>query len=293
MNKTELRNKLVFDVLDDGFVKYVDHMGSDKFVVETARLTSNTQGRSPEQDRKLLRYLMRHRHTSPFEFCELVIHVRCPIFVFRQWVRHRTFSFNEYSGRYSKMINSANRAENWRLQSKNNRQGSSGIITDEAIVSDLNNMEKETQTIARRNYEKALEYGVAREQARKELPLSTYTEVYCKVDLHNLLHFLSLRMSEHAQYEIRMYAYAVASIVRELFPWTWEAFVDYRLESTFLTRLDRMMLNQLVSNVKLPCTEDDFYRLLIDEWMDTGGVVRKNRERDECLQKFKMLGLVV
>ena len=194
-------------VLDDGFVRVVDYMGDDSAIVQAARTSYGRGTKRRHEDRGLLRYLMRHAHTTPFEMCEIKLHVRVPMDVWRQWIRHRTASVNEYSTRYSEAIDAAQKTapDAWRLQAAGNRQGSSGLLPLEQGTR-LSDERMPLQRKARDIYEARLAAGVAREQARKDLPLSTYTEAYWKIDLQNLLHFLELRMDEHAQQEIRAYA---------------------------------------------------------------------------------------
>jgi len=228
-----------FPVLDDGFVCLVDVMGDDQAIVQAARVSYGEGTRKVSDDRGLIRYLMRHRHTTPFEMVEIKLLVRVPMDCWRQWIRHRTANVNEYSTRYSLAIDAAQHttAGEWRTQSSQNRQGSAGFLSEDVGAS-LSASEQAFLESSRKLYEQRIEQGVAREQARKDLPLSTYTEAYWKVDLHNLLHFLALRMDSHAQFEIREYARTVGEqIVAPLFPLAWEAFVDYRIEATHLTRL--------------------------------------------------------
>jgi thymidylate synthase (FAD) len=222
-----------FPVLDDGFVRVVDWMGSDASIVQAARVSYGDGTKQVNEDRGLIRYLMRHQHSTPFEMCEIKLHVRVPMDCWRQWIRHRTASVNEYSTRYSLAINAATttKPEEWRLQATTNRQGSAGGI-DEATGLLLSAREAELHAASRAAYDERIAAGVAREQARKDLPLSTYTEAYWKIDLHNLLHFLALRMDAHAQYEIRQYATVIGrEIVRTWVPLTWEAFLDYRVNA--------------------------------------------------------------
>jgi thymidylate synthase (FAD) len=210
-------------VLDDGFVRVVDYMGADASVVQAARVSYGRGTKKVREDRGLVRYLMRHRHTTPFEMCEIKLHVRVPMDCWRQWVRHRTASINELSTRYSEAIDSLQKTApgGWRSRSSDNRQGS-GEPLDPATGSDLSAAEREFHARARDLYQRRLAAGVAREQARKDLPLSTYTEAYWKIDLHNLLHFLELRMEDHAQQEIRSYARTIGEqIVRRWCPLTW------------------------------------------------------------------------
>src|SRR5712671_3973967 len=183
---------------------------------------------------------MRHRHSTPFEMCEAKLHVRVPMDCWRQWIRHRTANINEYSTRYSVAIDSAQATapSEWRKQSAENRQGSDSFLDAETGAL-LSREERELQEQARRVYEGRLEAGVAREQARKDLPLSTYTEAYWKVDLHNLFHFLNLRMDVHAQQEIRAYAAVIGEeIVAKWVPTAWEAFLDYRRNAVQFSRLE-------------------------------------------------------
>jgi len=227
-------------VLDQGFVRVVDYMGDDLAIVQAARVSYGAGTRSVREDRGLIRYLMRHRHTSPFEMCELKLHLRLPMDCWRQWIRHRTASVNEYSTRYSIAIDeaAATAPDAWRRQAADNRQGSEGRL-DDAAGAALSEGERRLQAEARRVYEARLAAGVAREQARKDLPLSTYTEAYWKIDLHNLLHFLGLRMEAHAQEEIRRYAAVIGEqVVARWVPLTWEAFLDFRLGGTSLSRLE-------------------------------------------------------
>jgi thymidylate synthase (FAD) len=212
----------------------------------------------------------------------------------RQWIRHRTANVNEYSTRYSLAIDAAygTAPNQWRTQATSNRQGSGDPFPEE-LGRELTEAEQAFHLQARRLYEERIERGVAREQARKDLPLATYTEAYWKVDLHNLLHFLALRMDVHAQWEIRMYAQALGEqIVRPLFPLVWEAFVDYRFEAMHLTRLDRDLIFRLMQHLALQsrsqATEEDFLAAQDPSW---AGMTR-NRERDECRQKLVLLGIL-
>ena len=243
----ELRWKK-FPVLDDGFVCLVDVMGDDGSVVQAARVSYGEGTKRVSDDRTLIRYLMRHRHTTPFEMAEIKFLVRVPMDCWRQWIRHRMASVNEYSTRYSIAIDSTQTTppDLWRSQAQDNRQGSGVRLPTEAGA-ELSAGERKLQEECRRVYQERLDRGVAREQARKDLPLSTYTEAYWKIDLHNLLHFLSLRMDEHAQQEIRDYARAIGQqIVAPLFPIVWEAFLDYRQGAMELTRLDAGVIARLM-----------------------------------------------
>jgi thymidylate synthase (FAD) len=279
-----------FPVLDDGFVALVDAMGDDQAIVQAARVSYGAGTRPVSDDRTLLRYLMRHWHTTPFEMAEVKLLVRVPMDCWRQWIRHRTASINETSTRYSIAIDAAQRTEpeEWRMQAAANRQGSEGRL-DRTAGAELSAAEAELQERVRDEYRHRLAAGVAREQARKDLPLSTYTEAYWKADLHNLLHFLELRMSPVAQWEIRQYAETIAAeIVRPLFPLVWEAFVDYRLEAVRLSRLDREVIARLAAGGRLPAAEEQFLAAGDPSW---AGLARC-RERDECRAKLVRLGLL-
>ena len=280
-----------FPVLDDGFVALVDCMGDDGSVVQAARVSYGEGTRQVSDDRQLIRYLLRHAHTTPFEMAELKFVVRVPMDCWRQWIRHRTASVNEYSTRYSLAIDSmqATTDAEWRTQAASNRQGSGGLVAA-AEGHRLTEAERELQGMARKVYEERLEAGIAREQARKDLPLSTYTEAYWKIDLHNLLHFLALRMDPHAQLEIRRYAETIGhQIVAPLFPLVWEAFLDYRMESVRLTRLDREVIRRLAATGQVPASPDAFLAAQDPSWQG----LDRCRERDECLAKLRDLGLVV
>ncbi|MBA4378943.1 MAG: thymidylate synthase (FAD), partial [Gemmatimonas sp.] len=234
-------------VLDDGFVRVVDYMGDDRAVVQAARVSYGDGTKQVSEDRGLIRYLLRHRHTTPFEMCELKLHVRVPMDAWRQWIRHRSASVNEVSSRYSIVTDSAQRTapDQWRRQADDNRQGSSGCF-DAAQGAAFTAGEREVHALARRIYDEKIARGVAREQARKDLPLCTYTEAYWKIDLHNLLHFLSLRMDPHAQQEIRAYATVIGErIVAQWVPLVWEAFVDYRLGAASLSRIEQEILGAI------------------------------------------------
>jgi thymidylate synthase (FAD) len=283
-----------FPVLDDGFVCLVDVMGNDEAVVQAARVSYGEGTRKVSDDRGLIRYLMRHRHTTPFEMAEIKLLIRSPMDCWRQWIRHRTANVNEYSTRYSLAIDATQttRPDEWRTQAASNRQGS-GAPLEATTGERLTASEAEFQAAARKLYEERIALGVAREQARKDLPLSTYTEAYWKIDLHNLLHFLALRMDAHAQFEIRSYATTIGEqIVQPLFPLVWEAFVDFRLEATYLTRLDRGVIQRLVARLaqqgRGQANEEDFLAVQDPIWRE----LARSRERDECRAKLVDLGLL-
>lgn len=287
----ELENLLglPFKVLDAGFVRVIDYMGSDDSIVQAARVSYGKGTKKVSEDRGLIRYLIRNWHTTPFEMCELKLHVRVPMDCWRQWIRHRTANVNEYSTRYSEAIDAAQMTGSgeWREQSSGNRQGSGGFL-ELVIGEELTLREAELQHLSREVYEERLAKGVAREQARKDLPLSTYTEAYWKIDLHNLFHFLMLRMDSHAQLEIRSYANVIGNeIVSRWCPIAWEAFVDYRLKSVNLTRYDAEIIRALAEGkpaeaVRLAIT----FGLLAED----GKPTKTNRERAELEVKLLKLG---
>ncbi len=233
-----------FPVLDDGFVRVVDYMGNDNSIVQAARVSYGDGTKKVSEDRALIRYLLRNHHTTPFEMCSLKLHIRVPMDTWRQWIRHRTASVNEYSTRYSIAIDGAQmtKPDQWRQQAQDNKQGSAGFF-DQNIGSDLSATEQKLHDLSKDVYNERLERGVAREQARKDLPLSTYTEAFWEMDLHNLLHFLTLRMDSHAQLEIRRYAEAIGEqIVSRWVPQAWEAFKDYRFNQMTLSQQDQELL---------------------------------------------------
>jgi thymidylate synthase (FAD) len=282
-----------FSVLDDGFVRVVDYMGSDAAIVQAARISYGSGTKKVHEDRGLIRYLMRHRHTTPFEMCEIKFHVRVPMDCWRQWIRHRTANVNEYSTRYSEAIDATQTTapDHWRLQAGTNRQGSgAGLPTD--VGRRLTAREAEIHNLSRDLYQERLTVGVAREQARKDLPLSTYTEAYWKIDLHNLFHFLSLRMDTHAQFEIRSYADIIGrEVVSRWCPVAWEAFVDYRLEALMFSGIEARILSSMVSGDSATAM-----RLAEDAgWLprNAEGKLSRSRERLELEKKLSELGVSI
>ncbi len=281
-----------FPVLDDGFIRVVDYMGSDESIVQAARVSYGKGTRKVSEDRGLIRYLLRNHHTTPFEMCEIKFHVRVPMDTWRQWIRHRTANVNEYSTRYSIAIDASQKTEpdKWRYQAKDNKQGSEGFLNPE-VGKILSQKEIQFQNYAREIYKERLEAGVAREQARKDLPLSTYTEAYWKIDLHNLLRFISLRMDLHAQYEIRQYAEVIGKeIVARWCPITWEAFMDYIYNSINFSALELNILKAINSGNK-----EEVLRLA-DEygWLKKiENRLAKNRERIEFEEKLNLLGIQI
>lgn len=233
-------------VLDHGFVVLVDYMGTDESIVRAARVSTGSRSKGREDDRRLIRYLRRNQHTSPFEHVEVSFHVRLPIFVARQWVRHRTAHLNEYSARYSVLADEfyLPGLDDICMQDTSNRQGRGEALRPSEARMVQGHMLR-LQRVAYRVYEKLLQMGVARELARIILPVSIYTEWYWKIDFHNLLHFLKLRLDPHAQAEIREYAKVIATIVRDGWPLAWEAFEDYTLHTISLSRSEQEVIRLL------------------------------------------------
>lgn len=232
-----------YRVLDHGFVRLVDVMGTDVSVVEAARVSTG----SVSKDTKLIDYLMKHGHTSPFEMCELKFHIKAPIFVARQWLRHRTANVNEMSGRYRELPCERYIPDTLRVQGQDttNKQGSDGELSAVVVDDFLTNL-WHGSFIATTGYDVALSDGVARELARIGLPLNTYTEFFWKNDLHNTLGFLKQRLHPHAQWEIRQYAELIAEFVKQRFPVSWEAFDNHVLSAHTLSRDEAAMLNEVI-----------------------------------------------
>ena len=240
----EAVEELLFEplpVLDHGFVRVIDYMGDDAAIVQAARVSYGVGTKQVREDEGLIRYLLRHRHTTPFEMCEMKFHVKLPIFVARQWIRHRTANVNEYSARYSLMDREfyVPAPEHLAAQSDSNRQGRGDVLEGEEAARALKWLREDAEQ-SFDHYESMLNedrdaagfdpegQGLARELARMNLPLSTYTQWYWKCDLHNLLHFLALRADSHAQYEIRAYADVMLDVVKKWVPAVYKAFSDYR-----------------------------------------------------------------
>lgn len=236
-------------VLDHGFVRVIDYMGDDASIVQAARVSYGKGTKKISQDKGLIRYLMRHRHSTPFEMCEIKLHVKLPMFVARQWIRHRTANVNEYSARYSILDKEfyVPAPENLAGQSDINKQGRAGVLEGEEAARALDLLKRLPEE-AYASYEEMLnenelgetynedKKGLTRELARINLPVSFYTQWYWKVDLHNLFHFLSLRADPHAQYEIRVYADAILDLVKKWVPIAAEAFEDYRMNGAHLSK---------------------------------------------------------
>jgi thymidylate synthase (FAD) len=276
-----------YKILNDGFVRLIDYSGGDQAIIQAARVSYGKGTKKVSEDKGLIRYLMRHHHSTPFEMVELKFHVRVPMDCWRQWIRHRTANVNEYSTRYSIAIDEAQETnpKDWRLQSKSNKQGSSGFIPYNDGLK-LSNEELEIQQKARKIYENRIKMGVAREQARKDLPLSTYTEAYWKIDLHNLFHFLGLRMDSHAQKEIRLYATNIGErIVSKVSPIAYQAFKDYRLNSIAFSDLDKKALRLILAKNNDPIAASE---KIFGKSKKTGKLLREGKE---FLEKYNNLDL--
>lgn len=264
------------EVLDHGFIRVVDYMGTDASIVQAARVSYGAGTKQTTDDKALINYLMRNDHTSPFEMCEIKLHVKLPIFVARQWIRHRTASVNEYSARYSILKNEfyLPKEENICEQSTFNKQGRGDSI-DSNFAGRVIDMLKAESMQAYHNYQNMLNIDdennvidqnrpkIAREIARINLPLSMYTEWYWKIDLHNLLHFLRLRMNPHAQYEIREYANVIAEIVKSWVPFTYEAFMKYKINNMTLTNSSVNILKKIIKGEDVKFED---YDLSKGEW---------------------------
>ena len=251
-----------FSVLDHGFVRVIDYMGNDSSIVQAARVSYGKGTKKINQDKNLINYLLSHRHSTPIEMNEIKLHIKLPIFVARQWIRHRTANVNEYSARYSVLDNEFYIPKKWNIksQSTTNNQGRENEVKNSEQVKkalELNskksfemynlllNEDKDGNKISTENE------GVARELARMVLPLNTYTQWYWKIDLHNLMHFLSLRFDKHAQYEIRVYAKVILKFMKKWVPFTYEAFVKHRLEGFSLSDDGLIYIKKLLSDSKI------------------------------------------
>jgi thymidylate synthase (FAD) len=238
-----------FPVLDHGFVALVDYMGTDESIERAARVSYGYGTRQTSQTRGLIRYLRRHKHTTPSEMVELKFHCCMPMFIARQWIRHRTANVNEYSGRYSLMPLTfyTPAAEQLQTQSASNNQGRSGVPVSEAHYDEAIARWQEIRRQGKAAYEWLTEQEVARELARIDLPLSTYTQWYWKIDLHNLLHFLTLRVDSHAQWEIQEYGRVMAGMLKRVAPLSYEAWIDYDVCGGQVSRMELDALRRLLT----------------------------------------------
>lgn len=286
-------------VLDNGFVTLVDYHGSDEMIENAARVSYGEGTRSVSSRNTLLRYLKRHDHTSPFEMAGITVHAKMPILVARQWVRHRTASLNEYSARYSVVPDEyyVPDPEQISVQSTNNKQGRGESVNEEYA----NQVLELWRNVSQDSYE-AYQYllnddgdgnpidpdrpSLAREISRGLLPVNFYTQWYWSMDLHNLFHFLRLRMDEHAQWEIRQYADAIYDIVTDAFPLSWKAFKDYELDATKITGPEKEVLTNLLTESGVSFTPEQIMQIALNSGM------KNKREREEFLEKADSLGIV-
>lgn len=270
-----------FHVLDHGFVRVIDYMGDSGAICQMARVSYGKGTKAVNEDRGVLRYLMRHRHTSPFEGDEIKLHLKMPIFVMRQWIRHRMANVNEYSMRYSEPKDEfyIPASEQIKLQSIDNKQGRGGEM-DEAYRKEFQQVTWMTAERAMTAYNQHNEMGVARELNRINLPLTAYTECYWKIDLHNLLHFLKLRCDSHAQYEIRVYADVILNqIIKQWVPEVYEAFIDYVMEAETFSKQEMQLIREAMKTTTV--TKDHFALGL-----KTRGV--SDREAKEFFRKLEI-----
>jgi thymidylate synthase (FAD) len=251
-------------VLDHGFVRVVDYMGTDSAIVQAARVSYGKGTKKVNEDAGLINYLLRHRHTTPFEMCEIKFHIKLPIFIARQWIRHRTANVNEYSGRYSIMDKEfyIPAVEQLASQSRLNHQGRGDVLAGEEAQRVLQLLKQDAMQVYG-HYEEMLNLdaegnvldekksGLARELARMNLSLNYYTQWYWKTDLHNLLHFLALRADSHAQYEIRVYAEAMLEVLKAWVPITYNAFMDYRMGGANLSAKGLAIVKKLIAGQKV------------------------------------------
>ena len=252
-------------VLDHGFVRVIDYMGDDSAIVQAARVSYGKGTKKINEDKGLINYLMRHWHTTPFEMCEIKLHVKLPIFIARQWIRHRTANVNEYSARYSILDKEfyIPAPENLAMQSHTNRQGRGGVLEGEEAARVLEILKNDSEQ-SYKHYMEMLNLneetnevldpsraGLTRELARMNLPVNYYTQWYWKIDLNNLLHFLRLRADAHAQFEIREYANAIISILEKWLPLTFEAFKNYRLNSASISEQGMSVVKRMLAGEKV------------------------------------------
>ncbi|MBR7064740.1 MAG: FAD-dependent thymidylate synthase [Treponema sp.] len=243
-----------FPVLDKGFVRLVDYMGGDARIVQSARVSYGEGTKTVSQDSALIDYLLRHQHTSPFEQVVMTFHVKMPIFVARQWVRHRMGRMNEVSGRYSIMKEEfyVPEKKDIALQSKDNKQGRDSSSLAESEAQEIQNQLENAQKTSYENYSALIEKGIARELARINLPLSLYTEFYWEMDLHNLFHFLKLRLDSHAQYEIRAYANVLLDICKCVAPLATESFINHQNNGVIFSGEELSAIRDILSGKKNP-----------------------------------------
>ena len=267
-------------ILDHGFIRVIDYMGNDNSIVQAARVSYGKGTKKVNTDSGLIKYLMRHWHSTPFEMCEIKYHVKLPIFIARQWIRHRTANVNEYSARYSILDKEfyLPSKENLAAQSSSNRQGRGEVITGDQAEKVLGLLKEDAERTYR-NYEEMLnqkydgsiidekKIGLARELARMNLTLNTYTQWYWKTDLLNLMNFLRLRADHHAQYEIRAYADVMLDTLKRWVPITFDAFMDYRVGGTEVSSKGKEVIKKLISGEKISIEQTDLSKREWNELM--------------------------
>ena len=277
-----------FKILDHGFVRVIDYMGNDTSIVQAARVSYGKGTKKLNQDKSLINYLISHRHSTPFEMNEIKFHVKLPIFVARQWIRHRTANVNEYSARYSILDKEfyIPKNENLKPQSKSNNQGRSGDLSSAEIKS-YSKIIRDNSRIGFENYNKLLnedesgrmiddsKKGLARELSRMTLPLNSYTQWYWKIDLHNFMHFLSLRFDPHAQYEIRAYAETMLDTVKKWVPITHAAFLDYRVGAVHVSAKGKKVIQLMAKGEKVSHESSGLSKREWNELMNSFGFTEK------------------
>jgi thymidylate synthase (FAD) len=268
-------------VLDHGFVRVIDYMGDDAAICQAARVSYGKGTKSVQNDEGLIRYLMRHWHSTPFEMCEIKLHVKLPVFVARQWIRHRTANVNEYSARYSILDREfyIPAPDHLAAQSVVNNQGRGQALAGEEAAQVLEILKTDSNRCYD-NYERMISQdgqdGLARELARMNLPANVYTQWYWKVDLHNLFHFLRLRADTHAQYEIRVYAEEICKVVADWVPAAYRAFEDYRLGGATLSGRALACLRQMLAGEKVTQESSGMSK---GEWREFEGLLHSNRAK--------------
>lgn len=269
-------------VLDHGFIRVIDYMGTDNAIVQAARVSYGKGTKKTREDAGLINYLLRHRHTTPFEMCEIKLHIKLPIFIARQWIRHRTANVNEYSGRYSILDREfyVPAPEHLAAQSISNRQGRGDVLEGEEAQRVLDILKSDAQQCYD-HYQEMLnedevgnvvdedKQGLARELARMNLPVNFYTQWYWKIDLHNFMHFLALRADDHAQYEIRVYAQAMLDVLKRWVPITYAAFMDYRMGATEISQKGLDIVRRMVKGEKVDAESSGMSKREWNELMDS------------------------
>lgn len=269
-------------VLDHGFIRVVDYMGTDAAIVQAARVSYGKGTKKTREDAGLINYLLRHRHTTPFEMCEIKLHIKLPIFIARQWIRHRTANVNEYSGRYSILDREfyVPAPEQLAAQSVSNRQGRGDVLEGEEAHRVLDILKSDARQCYD-HYQEMLnedeagnvvdpdKQGLARELARMNLPVNYYTQWYWKIDLHNFMHFLALRADDHAQYEIRVYAEAMLDILKRWVPTTYDAFMDYRMGATEISQKGLDVVRRMIKGEQVDAENSGMSKREWNELMDS------------------------